>query len=114
MPFFSKVFKSKDTTPKKAPPRVVNGTPATKPLWSDAWIRTRVDPEEAAELLRESTAEFKSRGAFVFQRCIVDCAKLTCLNSTRHTLSPLAFPPLDRYERRPQYRAELLLPASRS
>ncbi len=42
---------------------MVNGNTApTKPKWSDAWIRTRVDPEEVAELLAGCTRELKSRG----------------------------------------------------
>lgn len=60
MPFFSRVFKGKDATAKKsvAPTPKVN----KKPQWSDAWVRTRVDPEEVVELLRECTNELKSRG----------------------------------------------------
>lgn len=60
MPFFSRVFKGKDATAKKdmaLPPKGVK-----KPQWSDAWVRTRVDPEEVVELLRECTIELKSRG----------------------------------------------------
>jgi hypothetical protein len=60
MPFFSRVFKGKDSASKKdiAPtPKVTK-----KPQWSDAWVRTRVDPEEVVELLRECTVELKSRG----------------------------------------------------
>jgi hypothetical protein len=62
MPFFSKVFKSKDDAHKKAQP-LTNGTKPAKKQWSDAWLRTRVDPEEVAELLHACTAEIKSRGA---------------------------------------------------
>ena len=62
MPFFSKVFKSKDGQAKKASAPVANGNTYKKPQWSDAWIRTRVDPEEVAELLHLCTAELKSRG----------------------------------------------------
>lgn len=60
MPFFSRVFKGKDATAKKsvAPAPKAN----KKPQWSDAWVRTRVDPEEVVELLGECTKELKSRG----------------------------------------------------
>ena len=60
MPFFSRVFKAKEPTPKTT----VSQTPRVnkKPQWSDAWVRTRVDPEEVVELLRECTKELKSRG----------------------------------------------------
>jgi len=62
MPFFSKAFKSKDKSKKDANP-LVNGYGAqAKPQWSDAWLRTRVDPEEVVELLRGCTQELKSRG----------------------------------------------------
>lgn len=67
MPFFSKVFKSKDETNKKAAP-LTNGNKPVKKPWSDAWLRTRVDPEEVAELLHICTAEIKSRGAILGER----------------------------------------------
>ncbi|KAK6366304.1 multicopy suppressor of a budding defect [Exophiala oligosperma] len=61
MPFFSKVFKGKDGAVKKSTAPVANGHTDKKPQWSDAWIRTRVDPEEVSELLHLCTAELKSR-----------------------------------------------------
>ncbi|KAK5397185.1 multicopy suppressor of a budding defect [Exophiala xenobiotica] len=61
MPFFSRVFKSKDGAVKKSTAPVANGHTDKKPQWSDAWIRTRVDPEEVSELLHLCTAELKSR-----------------------------------------------------
>ncbi|EXJ88314.1 hypothetical protein A1O1_05244 [Capronia coronata CBS 617.96] len=61
MPFFSKVFKSKDVAAKKAAAPVANGDAPKKIQWSDAWLRTRVDPEEVSELLHMCTAELKSR-----------------------------------------------------
>jgi hypothetical protein len=62
MPFFSKAFKSKDKLKKDANP-LMNGLGAqAKPQWSDAWLRTRVDPEEVVELLKGCTQELKSRG----------------------------------------------------
>jgi predicted Zn-dependent protease len=71
MPFFSKVFRSKDggavnaktksrkqfNEPKLAP------APPPKPRWDDAWSRKDVEPEEIQELLRGCTAELKSRGS---------------------------------------------------
>lgn len=62
MPFFSKVFKSKDVGVKKSAVPVAKGDSQKKPQWSDAWIRTRIDPEEVAELLHLCTIELKSRG----------------------------------------------------
>jgi len=73
MPFFSKVFRSKDggavnaktksrkqsNLPELAP------APPPKPRWDDAWSRKDVEPEEIQELLRECTAELKSRGSNV-------------------------------------------------
>lgn len=64
MPFFSKVFKSKETTIKKATVPVANGDTHKIPQWSDAWLRTRVDPEEVSELLHLCASELKSRGQF--------------------------------------------------
>ncbi|KIW83421.1 hypothetical protein Z517_02666 [Fonsecaea pedrosoi CBS 271.37] len=61
MPFFSKVFKSKDGQGKRTAAPVANGDSHKKPQWSDAWARTRVDPDEVSELLHLCTAELKSR-----------------------------------------------------
>jgi hypothetical protein len=60
MPFFSRKGKAKS---KKDANLLTNGhaTPV-KPPWNDAWLRTRVDPEEVVELLRGCTQELKSRG----------------------------------------------------
>ncbi len=62
MPFFSKVFKSKDSQAKKNAAPLPNGGTHKKPQWSDAWVRTRVDPEEVVELLHMCTTDLKSRG----------------------------------------------------
>ena len=63
MPTFSKLFKSRDASSKKDAKPFVNGsTSPAKAEWSDAWIRTRVDPEEVAELISGCTRELKSRG----------------------------------------------------
>jgi hypothetical protein len=62
MPFFSKVFKGRDGQPKKNVAPIANGDTHKKPQWSDAWVRTRVDPEEVVELLHLCTADLKSRG----------------------------------------------------
>ena len=62
MPFFSRVFKSKDDTDKKKASHLTNGNVPVKKQWSDAWIRTRVDPEEVVELLHACSSEIKSRG----------------------------------------------------
>lgn len=57
MPLFSR---KKDK--KKIDQPVINGVNGSKPRWEDSWQRTRVDPEEVAELLHGCTAEIKSRG----------------------------------------------------
>jgi len=67
MPFFTKVFRSKDAATKKSSNPVSNGDAHSKPQWSDAWLRTRVDPEEVAELLHLCTAELKSRGVYALE-----------------------------------------------
>ncbi|OOG00186.1 hypothetical protein ASPCADRAFT_204075 [Aspergillus carbonarius ITEM 5010] len=63
MPFFTRVFRSKDTNvSKKATkaPEVEDKGPA-KPTWTDAWQRTEVAPEEVQQLLRGCTQELKAR-----------------------------------------------------
>ncbi|RMZ76118.1 hypothetical protein DV738_g5092, partial [Chaetothyriales sp. CBS 135597] len=62
MPFFSRVFKVKDDSRQKNAAVVPDKSAPTKKPWTDSWLRTRVDPEEVAELLHECTAEVKSRG----------------------------------------------------
>jgi hypothetical protein len=64
MPSFSKLFKTRDPSSKKKDTKShANGNvPLVKPQWSDAWVRTRVDPEEVVELLSGCTQEIKSRG----------------------------------------------------
>ncbi|GKZ84516.1 hypothetical protein AnigIFM56816_009849 [Aspergillus niger] len=63
MPFFTRVFRSKDANAaKKAAksPEVEEKGPA-KPTWTDAWQRSEVAPEEVQELLRGCTQELKAR-----------------------------------------------------
>jgi hypothetical protein len=61
MPFFLRKSKARS---KKDADALANGHGApAKPQWSDAWLRTRVDPEEVVELLKGCTQELKSRGA---------------------------------------------------
>lgn len=68
MPFFSKVFRSKDRegglskSKKHAQENGAFHTPSSKPRWEDAWARKDVEPEEVQELLRGCTHELKSRG----------------------------------------------------
>lgn len=59
MPLFSR---KKDK--KKTEQPAINGHTGSKPIWEDSWQRTRVDPEEVAELLHGCTVEIKSRGTF--------------------------------------------------
>lgn len=70
MPFFSKVFRSKDGGAVKAKTKAKKQynepefapAPPPKPKWDDAWSRKDVEPEEIQELLRGCTTELKSRG----------------------------------------------------
>lgn len=76
MPFFSRVFRSKDGSPASknagkhadAPP-----PPPQKPTWTDAWARTEVSPDEVDELLRGCTSEIKARGAFAVSSIYLSC-----------------------------------------
>lgn len=65
MPFFTRVFRSKDSNSitKKAPKApVIEDQAPPKPIWTDAWQRTEVAPDEVQELLRGCTQELKARG----------------------------------------------------
>ncbi|KAF9892908.1 hypothetical protein FE257_000500 [Aspergillus nanangensis] len=63
MPFFTRVFRSKDsnTVKKTSKNPVVEDSGPAKPTWTDAWQRTEVAPEEVQELLRGCTQELKAR-----------------------------------------------------
>ncbi|KAJ5639326.1 uncharacterized protein N7484_007188 [Penicillium longicatenatum] len=63
MPFFSRVFRSKDSTATKKqakPATTANPAPA-KPKWTDAWQRTEVAAEEVQDLIRGCAQELKAR-----------------------------------------------------
>ncbi|KAJ5124232.1 uncharacterized protein N7515_008057 [Penicillium bovifimosum] len=63
MPFFSRVFRGKDSTATKKqakPTAAVDLVPA-KPKWTDAWQRTEVAPEEVQDLVRGCVHELKAR-----------------------------------------------------
>lgn len=62
MPFFSRVFRSKDSNAvkKQSKPAVADPAPA-KPRWKDAWQRTEVGPEEVQDLIRGCSQELKAR-----------------------------------------------------
>jgi hypothetical protein len=63
MPFFAKVFKTRESSAKKQAKLNGNGHVAPpKPQWSDAWLRSEVSPEEVQELLHGCTNEAKARG----------------------------------------------------
>lgn len=67
MPFFSRVFRSKDSaaTKKQAKPAAAAADPVpAKPKWTDAWQRTEVAPEEVQDLIRGCTQELKARGGW--------------------------------------------------
>ncbi|KAF7166527.1 hypothetical protein CNMCM5623_000152 [Aspergillus felis] len=63
MPFFTRVFRSKDSNAAKKSTKtlVVENTGPAKPTWTDAWQRTEVAPEEVQDLLRGCTQELKAR-----------------------------------------------------
>ena len=64
MPFFSRVFRSRDSNGvrKNAKQAAPEDTAPPKPEWTDAYQRTEVAPEEVQELLKGCTQELKSRG----------------------------------------------------
>jgi hypothetical protein len=63
MPFFTRVFRSRDTAAKKnARENGIAPQAPLKPRWEDAWQRKEVEAEEVQELLRACTQEAKSRG----------------------------------------------------
>lgn len=66
MPFFSRVFRSKDSaaTKKQAKPAAVVDPVPAKPKWTDAWQRTEVAPEEVQDLIRGCVQELKARGGW--------------------------------------------------
>lgn len=66
MSFFSRVFRSKDSSAakKQAKQNAPEETAPPKPQWTDPYLRTEVSPDEVQELLRGCTQELKSRGAF--------------------------------------------------
>lgn len=64
MPFFSRVFRGKDSSATKKqskPTATADPTPA-RPKWTDAWQRTEIAPEEVADLVRGCSQELKARG----------------------------------------------------
>lgn len=64
MSFFSRVFRSKDSTAtkKQSKPVVAADPVPAKPKWTDAWTRTEVAPEEVQDLIRGCAQELKARG----------------------------------------------------
>lgn len=67
MPFFTRVFRGKESSAaKKAAkfPTISHDPTPAKPTWTDAWQRTEVAPEEVQELLRGCTHELKARGMY--------------------------------------------------
>ncbi|KAI9741076.1 MAG: hypothetical protein M1834_002789 [Cirrosporium novae-zelandiae] len=61
MPFFLKVFKGKDGKSKHGKQNGDFADAPAKPTWTDAWLRTEVEPEEVQELIRGCTNEVKAR-----------------------------------------------------
>lgn len=97
MPFFTRVFRGKDSTKKPAKfPAVEQDQTPSKPSWTDAWQRTEVAPEEVHDLLRGCTHELKARGMFVAVQnppSISACVDLLIVvYSSRYSFPALAFP----------------------
>lgn len=62
MPFFTRVFRGKDSSSKKhANTTPVQENGVSRPKWTDAWARSEVAPSEVQELLRACTKELKAR-----------------------------------------------------
>ncbi|GAD97207.1 morphogenesis protein (Msb1), putative [Paecilomyces variotii No. 5] len=62
MPFFTRVFRGKDSAAaKKQSKQTSEPAEPPKPKWTDAWLRTEVGPEEVQELLHGCTQELKFR-----------------------------------------------------
>ncbi|KAF2085637.1 hypothetical protein K490DRAFT_17411, partial [Saccharata proteae CBS 121410] len=63
MPFFSKVFKSKDPKANRKLQDDSNGAASAPapPRWEESWSRKEVAPEEVGELIHVCTQEMKSR-----------------------------------------------------
>jgi hypothetical protein len=63
MPFFKKVFGSKDAARAAKAANAANESAAPpKPHWQESWTRKHVQPEEVQELIHVCTHEMKSRG----------------------------------------------------
>lgn len=64
MPFFKKVFGSKDGS-RAAKAGHADNKPAAppKPRWEESWTRKEVAPDEIQDLIHMCTQELKSRGA---------------------------------------------------
>jgi hypothetical protein len=64
MPFFSRVFRSKDSSSakKQSKQKTVDSTAPAKPQWTDAYSRIEIAPEEVHGLIKGCTQELKSRG----------------------------------------------------
>lgn len=80
MPFFSRVFRSKDSAATKKQPKqtaALDPVPA-KPKWTDAWQRSEVAPEEVQDLIRGCAQELKARGGWnsIFNHVVV--GRLLC------------------------------------
>ncbi|KAL1872598.1 hypothetical protein Plec18167_006716 [Paecilomyces lecythidis] len=62
MPFFTRVFRGKDSAAaKKQSKQTSEPAEPPKPRWTDAWLRTEVSPEEVQELLHGCSHELKFR-----------------------------------------------------
>lgn len=73
MPFFSRVFRGKDSNATKKqtkPTAIVDPTPA-RPKWTDAWLRSEIAPEEVADLIRGCSQELKARGGHFHSNHVV-------------------------------------------
>ena len=61
MPFFTRVFRGKDSTKKAAKSPAIEHDPTPpRPSWTDAWQRTEVAPEEVQVCVKRAIGKEES------------------------------------------------------
>lgn len=96
MSFFSRVFRSKDSSSakKQSKQKAVDTTTPAKPRWTDAYSRIEIAPEEVQDLIKGCTQELKTRGknhtlsSGGFCNCLT--GRIVCCFRTQDSLSPSA------------------------
>lgn len=106
MPFFKKVFGSKDAARAAKAGNAANEPAAPpKPHWQESWARKHVQPDEIQELIHVCTHEMKSRGVCTRPP---SCRPLLTRPSAGHSLPIATLPTRIRTQRRAQLCAQLL------